>query len=178
MGILRNKEILLRGDTESMEIKEISSFINGELEIPLEDKQIELLDCLIKQFTLAEDLHYSWGNFKSGHRIKIKIKPNSDFYQIIEKIFCKDEVLILAIDKMCIDENNRLFYLKANNLFKLLKEYYWELDEIYISNCDMDWLISINHVFEIYIVGEKIIKIIKDYMCEIESLIIEYNEYF
>lgn len=161
-----------------MSIQEIFMFVSGDLDVPLEIRKNELLNSLIKRFTFAEKLHYCWGRFKPEHRIKLKIQPNNDFYKILKKMFIQDEKVLCAIDEMCIDDNNTLFFVNIKTLFQLLEEYYWELDEIYISDCNMQWLISVNHIFEVNIIGEEIIEIIKNYMDVISPLVIEYNEYY
>ena len=97
-------------------------------------------------------IHYLWSNYNSSKFvIQKKISCNQNEYHFtIEKIFTEDNYL-MVIDSCCFTDNDRHIILKLNrsDLIEILTCFYWELDEIYILNNDLDWFIAINHNFEI-----------------------------
>lgn len=73
---------------------------------------------------------------------------------------------------------NKLMLIEAEKLFLILKKYYWELDDIYISSTKYDWLISVNHMFEFNFIGDGLIKRVKSILSnQIQPLIINMMEY-
>ena len=43
---------------------------------------------------------------------------------------------------------------EEKEIISLLTEFYWELDEVYISDYSGNWFISINHNFELSFYGK------------------------
>lgn len=127
-----------------------------------DDVEQALLDLIPAKYSKIDGLHYCWSHFEPYHRLELKIKPTNEFYlKMEESLFHAHDMLFLAIDADCIMEN-RLMLIEAEKLFSILKKYYWELDEIYIVGMKYNWLISVNHIFEFNLIGEELIKAVKE----------------
>ena len=57
----------------------------------------------------------------------------------------------MVIDSCCFTDYDKhvILQLGRSDLIGVLTQFYWELDEVYISNNDLEWFIAINHNFEI-----------------------------
>ena len=138
-----------------------------------------LIDSIRLKYSEKTELHYCWDSFKTLHRLKLKIKPTNQFYNIIwNKISNKHLPVLLVIDGTCLQGKERLILIELEKLYGILEKYYWELDEIYICDLNFDWLISINHMFEFSFIGDNIIEFIQEVMEEENrSCVICYTEY-
>lgn len=138
-----------------------------------------LIELIPTRYSKTNELHYCWSYFESYHRLELKIRPTNEFYfKMEESLFNTEDMVFFAIDADCIIEN-RLMLIETRKLFQILKKYYWELDEIYISSIKCDWLISVNHMFEFNFIGDELIKRVKEDILsnQIKPLIIDMMEY-
>lgn len=130
-------------------------------------KEIEklLIDSIPLKYSNKTELHYCWDSFKPLHRLQLKVKPTNQFYNVIwDKIRDRHLQVLLAIDADCLQGEAQLIGIDLEKLFALLDKYYWELDEIYICDLNFDWLISLNHMFEINILGDTLIDFVQEVM--------------
>ena len=104
------------------------------------------------------NIHYLWGKLHNIEHLKIRIKADDGFYKIIKKHIKIEGELYFLIDKECFngEAEHQLIYTKGSEILDLLEENYWELDEVYIFDKNYDWIISINHIFEILFVGKRL----------------------
>lgn len=96
-------------------------------------------------------IHYLWDNCKSPKFIsqkRLSCKQN-EYHSAIKEIFTENNYLIV-IDSCCFYDNDKhiILQLSGNDLINILTHFYWELDEVYIFNNDLDWFIAINHHFD------------------------------
>ncbi|MBD5139945.1 MAG: hypothetical protein HDT25_00800 [Ruminococcus sp.] len=118
-------------------------FLENENNISLLEKLCSIAD--------KKEIHYLWSNYKSPKFIsqkKLSCRQN-EYHNAIKEIFTEDKYLI-AIDSYCFDDNDKhvILQLSRNDLTDILTHFYWELDEVYIFNDDLDWFIAINHHFD------------------------------
>ena len=92
-----------------------------------------------KLISLADGkkLHYLWDNFNSESFIT-QIKISCDPCEYREKL---EEILplgkyILTIDDICFSDTKEPIVIEADGkeIISILTEFYWELDEVYISD--------------------------------------------
>lgn len=117
-----------------------------------ENERIAVLD-KICSVAGKKELHYLWSSYRSPRFIaqkKISCRQN-EYRSTAEKIFT-GEKYITVIDSCCFEDNDRhiIFQSDRKSLTDILTHFYWDLDEIYISNSDLDWFISVNHNFELH----------------------------
>ncbi len=118
-------------------------------------------EIIIKQIVSVADgdnLHYLWSNYKSDSfivRKKISCDPDIYIKTLAETIVFNDVYFI--IDKVCLSDSDDhlVFRLSKSALLELLHEFYWEFDEIYISDTECSMIISLNHNFELSLFGDK-----------------------
>lgn len=133
-----------------IEHKNISSdFINKEESKIIIEQIISIAD--------GENLHYLWSNYKSDSfiiRKKISCDPDIYIKTLTETILFNDVYFI--IDKVCFSDSDDhlVFRLSKSALLELLYEFYWEFDEIYISDVECSMIISLNHNFELSLFGD------------------------
>ncbi len=113
-----------------------------------------IINLILEKYSDEKTLHYMWSGFENN--ITIKIKADNGFYKkylyyLLEEI----ENIHLLIDKECISNSSEHILCTANaeNISKALIKYYWELDEIYLFDSTFEWLISVNHNFEVKFAG-------------------------
>lgn len=99
----------------------------------------------------GNDIHYLWSNYNSPQFVvqnKISCNQN-EYHRTIENVFTEGNYL-MVIDSCCFTDCDRhvILQLGRNDLIDILTHFYWELDEVYISDSDLDWFIAINHNFE------------------------------
>lgn len=118
----------------------------------LEDENIKIM-IINKLCSIADGkaIHYLWSNYNSPQFVaqnKISCNQN-EYHSIIENVFTEENYL-MVIDSCCFTDCDRhdILQLSRSDLIEILKHFYWELDEVYISNNDLDWFIAINHNFE------------------------------
>ena len=77
----------------------------------------------------------------------------------------KYKKVYFIINKNCIDDATEeiVILTDSESVLQILREYYWELDEVCILDENFSWAIAINHNFEIFYLGRKIV----DYFAEI-----------
>ncbi|MBD5160069.1 MAG: hypothetical protein HDT23_07510 [Ruminococcus sp.] len=106
----------------------------------------------------GEILHYLWSNYKSDNFIaQKKISCDKDIYiQTLNNVLIFED-MFLIIDKTCINnlKNDIVFELSKPEILKIMYEFYWNLDEIYISDLNFNCFVSVNHNFEISLYGDK-----------------------
>lgn len=115
-----------------------------------ENKKIMILNRLCS-IADGNDIHYLWSNFNSPQFVaqkKISCNQN-EYHRTIENVFTEENYL-MVIDSCCFDDYERhvILQLGRGDLIDILTHFYWELDEVYISDRDLDWFIAINHNFE------------------------------
>lgn len=133
--------------------EEFSNYIlsfDRSLLLENEDDRHAILEkiCL---FADKKEIHYLWSNYNSPKFIaqrKLSCNQN-EYHSAIKKIFTEDNYLIV-IDSCCFYDNDKhvILRLNGNDLIDILTHFYWELDEVYIFNDDLDWFIAINHHFD------------------------------
>ena len=66
--------------------------------------------------------------------------------------------MYVVIDRECIDgaEDEVVISTGSKEILRVLYTNYWDLDEIYIIDVNWNYLICVNHVFDIYFVGESL----------------------
>lgn len=109
---------------------------------------------LLEKLCLIADkktIHYLWSNYDSPKYIgqkKICCDQN-EYHSTIQEIFTKNNYL-MAIDSCCFTDKEKdiILQLSGSDLTDILTRFYWELDEVYIFNNDVDWFIAINHHFD------------------------------
>lgn len=112
-----------------------------------------------KKYSRKNEFRYLWAYLSPQYcKMKIKIKADNTFYKEIGNYIYNYE-LFLLIDKCCIEdsEEDLSILASAKTILKILIDNYWDLDEVCISSLDYEWIICINHNFEIFLVGNKII---------------------
>ena len=106
----------------------------------------------------GDKLHYLWSNYKSdSFIIRQKISCNLDSYiKTLSDIVVFDN-MYFVVDKACLSDldNDLVFELSKAEIVELMREFYWELDEIYIVDIDCSVFISLNHNFELSLYGDK-----------------------
>ncbi|MBR5512410.1 MAG: hypothetical protein IKV85_00305 [Ruminococcus sp.] len=106
----------------------------------------------------GDKLHYLWSNYKSDSFItQQKISCNLDSYiKTLSNIIVFDN-MYFVVDKACLSDldNDLVFELSKAEIVELMREFYWELDEIYIVDIDCSVFISLNHNFELSLYGDK-----------------------
>lgn len=106
----------------------------------------------------GDKLHYLWSNYKSDFFIiRQKISCNLDSYiKTLSNIIVFDN-MYFVVDKACLSDldNDLVFELSKTEIVELMREFYWELDEIYIVDIDCSVFISLNHNFELSLYGDK-----------------------
>ncbi len=128
----------------------VSFILSFGRELFLEDENNLIINKLCS-IADANDIHYLWSNFNSPQFVvqnKISCNQN-EYHGIIEKVFTEENYLMI-IDSCCFADCDKhvILQLCRSDLIDILTRFYWELDEVYISNNDLDWFIAINHNFE------------------------------
>ena len=125
--------------------------LGGSLFLEDEDKENIILN---KLCSIADKntIHYLWSNYNSPQfvtRKKISCNQN-EYHSTIEAVFTEENYL-MVIDSCCFTDYDKhvILQLGRSDLIGVLTQFYWELDEVYISNNDLEWFIAINHNFEI-----------------------------
>ena len=106
----------------------------------------------------GDKLHYLWSNYKSNSFIiRQKVSCNLDSYiKTLSDIIVFDN-MYFVVDKACLSDfyNDLVFELSKAEIIELMREFYWELDEIYIVDIDCSVFIALNHNFELSLYGDK-----------------------
>ena len=123
------------------------------------------------KYSNKNKFRYLWSDLKNQYSKRIiKIKASNIFYKEVEK-YCKNYKIYLFIDRCCIEDCNEdlAIIASSNTVLKILIDNYWDLDEICISSLSYEWVIWINHNFEVFFVGDKIIDFY-EYIIKIDKI--------
>ncbi len=117
----------------------------------------KLISLVVEKYTDSEEFKYIWSRLKAEYiNNKIKIVASNEYYLSIENLIINKKIYMI-IDKRCLmEKNNVVICDDSKKIIKLLIENYWELDEVCIVSEDYDWIILINHMYEIFFVGKDI----------------------
>ena len=153
------------------QIKE-GNMING-------DEKHNVINDILNSYSFSDDLHYLWSKIKKNKTVLIiKIKADDNFYRLFANYVNKKNKYYFLIDKICLekDTEHQLIYTTGKEIMEILIENYWDLDEVYFFDYKKDWLIAINHNFEIYCVGDEIIKLLSQIneIPQVNQYIIKY----
>ena len=123
----------------------------------------ETLSNILKQYTSTEQLQYCWAHLDKKQEIyKVKIKADDEYYKSLKSVVDDIEVQ-MAISRTCMEDAEEDLLLVANSkvILEMLIENYWDLDEVCIFSEKKNWFLVINHVFEIFFVGEELVSCFK-----------------
>lgn len=166
-----------------MNLKVLLNDLEMELYILYEGENYKkFFQKLFEIFSSRASLHYLWCNVNENlEQIKIKVIPdNRIYYLLFDLLGDRVNQVFFVIDQEILNEETKdvLLELRFKSLLNLLSKYYWELDEIYIVDPEMHWMISVNHMFEFIFIGEISRQIAKEVENnkDLKQLIIEnYN---
>ncbi|MBQ3783296.1 MAG: hypothetical protein II838_07635 [Lachnospiraceae bacterium] len=144
----------------NMKLKDLDNFVVSVL---CDGKRI--INKLLELYTDTKDFNYFWGYIKADtiHNT-VKIKADDVYYSEVQK-YIRCQKVYFIINKNCIDDATEeiVILTDSESVLQILREYYWELDEVCILDENFSWAIAINHNFEIFYLGRKIV----DYFAEI-----------